>query len=242
MKRNSVCFWGSILLLVLSINPSYAQVKGYTSSDVHHYMQQMKGADPRLVSGPLYRGARKGSVTGHPYFIDSEWKSGYVVLDGVRFDSLLLKYDILENVLALNTANISSESLLLCVNMQRTERFGMEGRTFLPFPTESRKDKPRFSESLVEDSLSLLVLKTKTLKIEGRGVDYIYETKENMYLLYQGNLHRFSNSRTLFKLFPELKGELKDYVRKQRLTFMKKNQLHAALLVGYCNDLLKGNS
>jgi len=243
MKRNPNSFLITILLFAFGVGPLYSQTEGETisSSQIRNIIERVNGPDPRLVSGKLYRGARQGSVAGHPYYIDENWKTGFVIIDGILFDNLLLKYDVFENKLVLNTTNISKSAVLLCLNLEKTKRFGMNGRNFIPFPPEKDTPEPRFSESVVDDTLSFLILKRKDLKVEGGSVDYSYETYEDFYLLYNNELVKFRNRRTLFSLFPDLKDALKKYIRRENLTFIKKRSGNLSRLTLYCNTLLNNS-
>ncbi len=243
MKRNPDCFLITILLLTFGVSQLYSQTEGETisSSQIRNIIEKVNGPDTRLVSGKLYRGARQGSVAGHPYYIDESWKTGYVIIDGILFDNLLLKYDILENKLVLNTSNLSSSAVMLCLNLEKTKRFGMNDRNFIPFPPEKDNPEPRFSESVVEDTLSFLILKRKDLKVEVGAVDYSYETYEDFYLIFNNELVKFRNRRTLFSLFPDLKDELKKYIRRENLTFIKKRSGNLSRLTAYCNTLLNNS-
>jgi len=243
MKRKPIYFLLTILLLTLSVSQLYSQAKEKTisSSQIHSIIEKVNGPDPRLVSGKLYRGARQGSVADHPYYIDENWKPGYVIIDSLLFDNLLLKYDILENKLVLNTVSFSNSPVLLCLNLQKTKRFVMDGRNFIPFPPEKDSPDPRFSESLVEDTLSFLILKRKVLKVEGGSVDYSYETYEDPYLLFNDELLKFRSRRTLFRLFPVHKNELKKFIRQENLTFFRKRPENLRRLTEYCNTLLNNN-
>jgi len=243
MIRIPVCFLFTILLLTLGVSQLYsqAQEKTISSSQIRSIIEKVDGPDPRLVSGKLYRGARQGSVAAHPYYIDENWKPGYVIIDSLLFDNLLLKYDVLENKLVLNTVNISNSPVLICLNLEKTKRFGMDGRNFIPFPPEKDNPEPRFSESLVEDTLSYLILKRKVLKLEGGAVDYIYETHEDPYLLFNNELFKFRNKRTMFRLFPVLKDELKKFIRQENLTYIRKRPENLRRLTEYCNVLLDNN-
>ncbi len=240
MKRNPAFILFIILMLFCGSNRLYSQDIGNTISSSHFrsIIENTYGPDPRLVSGKLYRGARQGSVAGHPYYIDENWKTGYVIIDSLYFDSLLLKYDVLENKLVLNTSNISNSNVSLCLNINNISRFSIDGHNFIPFPPEKDRPDRRFSEAVVEGDLSHLILKRKVLGIDGTGVDYSYKTHENQYLLFNNELIRFRSKRTFFKLFPAFKNELKKYIRQKNLILLRKNPENLKKLTEYCNTLL----
>lgn len=240
MKRNPAFLFFIILLLLPFSKQLYSQdiENALTSSQIRSIIENTYGPDSRLVSGTLYRGARQGSVAGHPYQIDEKWKTGYVIIDNLLFDSLLLKYDIFDNKLVLNTANISNSAVSLCINMDKTSRFGINGHNFVPFPSGKDVSGRRFSEALVEGTLSYLVLKRKDLNIDGAGVDFSYKTYEHQYLLFNNELIKFKSKRTFFKLFPAFKDELKKYIRQENLKMPGKRPENLIKLTEYCNTLL----
>jgi len=236
-----------LLIMMLLLAPAtfrlYSQDNGneVSSSHIRSIIDQAYGADPRLVSGKVYRGARQGSVAGHPYYFDENWKTGYVIIDSIRFDSLLLKYDVLENKLVLNTSNISSSYFLLCINMEKTDRFSIDGHDFIPFHREKDEGDRRFCEAVVEGDISYLILKTKKLKVEGGVVDFSYKTYDNQFLLYNNELTRLRGRRTLFRLFPDLINNLKQFIRQENLIQLRKSPENMTRLIEYCNPLLNNS-
>jgi len=241
MKRKLSCFLLAVLILTTGANQLCSQETGNTisSSRVRNIVDNVNGPDSRLVSGTLYRGARQGSVVGHPYFFDEEYKPGYVIIDSLIFDNLLLKYDILENKLVLNTSGTGNSDFLVCINLQKTKRFEIAGHNFIPFPAGKDSTSRWFAESVVEDTLSYLVLKKKELKIDNGAVDFNYKTNDTHFILFKNELHKFNNRRTLFRLFPGFKEELKRFIRQENLVFINKRPENLTRLINYCNILVK---
>ena len=94
---------------------------------------------------------------------------------------------------------------------------------------------------MVEGDISYLILKTKKLKVEGGVVDFSYKTYDNQFLLYNNELTRLRGRRTLFRLFPDLINNLKQFIRQENLIQLRKSPENMTRLIEYCNPLLNNS-
>jgi hypothetical protein len=211
-----------------------------TSEEVRSELDKLFGVDQRLVSGNFYIGARSGSVTGHPYYFDEKWKKGSVTIDGIKFEDLLLKFDIVSNSVVLNTYNLNNSSTHLCLNKEKISEFSMNRVKFIRLPRENRDKKIIFAQLCSEGSIDFLLVIDKDMVTANIGsTDFKYMDFYQNYLGYKGQIIKFKNIRTLFKLFPEFKSEIKKYLSGNNLTTRKKETHNRTMLVNYCNSLIR---
>jgi hypothetical protein len=223
---------GSLILLSQETNVADS------SYEILEELDKMYGADQRLVKGKLYHAERY--VAGNPFCINEEWQKGQVVMDGIVFENLLLKYDIASNKLVLNTSGQSNTSWQVSLNTGNISSFKLDNKQFIVFPGDGNKNKPIFCEQVCSGPVDFLLLRTKEIRIASSGeYDYKYEEKYSNYLYKDGRLMKYGGSRSLFKLFPDYKNELKKYISQQKLVLRRKNTNDRALLVDYCNKLLR---
>lgn len=210
-----------------------------TSSQARDNLDKIYGVDQRLVSGRAYPGEPKGSIFGNPYWIDSEWKSGSVTINGVTFTNLLLRFDITENKLVLNTSNLNKQVVQICLNINAISEFLLGERKFIRFPENDNSKKTIFCELCTEGKLTYLVTRNKSMTIaSGSSTDYKYKENVGNYLLYEGRLIKFKNQQTLYKLFPEHKKEMRRFIYQNALSLNRKNSVNRTILVAYCNSLI----
>ncbi len=210
-----------------------------SSQDAKNELDYVFGLDQRLCSGIAYPGIASGSVSGHPFWINTEWKFGSVVIDGELFDNLLLMYDISSNQLVLNTVNLNNQAMHICLDKYSISEFTLNDRRFIKFPGEVINDNNYFCEVCADGKISYLLIIDKVLAVStGGSTDFKYKEYYANYLLIDDQLIRFKSRRMLYKLFPEHKQMLKKFISQNSLVPSAKNIEDRARLVNYCNSLI----
>lgn len=228
-----------LFLLTQTIVIAQQTAQPESSQDAKNKLDQLFGLDQRLCSGVSYPGKLIGSVSGHPYWINSDWKDGSVVIEGELFDNLLLLYDVASNKLVLNTVNLNSQAINLCLNKHLISEFTLNDRRFIKFPGEDRDDNNYFCEVRADGKVSYLQIIDKVLAVAtGGSTDFKYKEYFANYLLVDDQLIRFKSRRTLYNLFPEHKQKLKKFISQNSLAPSPKNIEDRARLVNYCNSLI----
>ena len=233
--------YGIVMLLFLLSGlsvPAQQTNQPVPSLYIKNELDKIYGLDQRLVSGKSYTGELQGSIIGHPYWIDSSWKTGSVTINGITFNNLLLRFDISEDILVLNTSNLNAQTIQVCLDMDAISEFSLGDNKFIAFPVQDDSGKAVFCQVCAEGKLSYLVTRNKKLSISSESTtDYKYEEQVNNYLLYEGRLIKYKGKRTIYKLFPELKQEIRKFSYQNALTIPRKNIVNRAILVEYCNSL-----
>lgn len=241
--RKTPTFYLGILLIIIALIPElgYSQsvVKPISSKEVLAHFDQLYKVDARLISGEFYQTPLINNSTGHPYFFDTSWKTGSIILDSVRFDSLLIRYDININQLIINTIDITDSYLQLILKKDRISSFTMGDHNFRPYPKLSSLTGIHFCEVLTEGDIDFLLTRIKSLKVADAGLsDYKYKTKHVRSLQMGDQLIPYRGRRTLYKLYPELKTQLREFIRRERLRYRIISLNKHVELVNYCNTLL----
>ena len=209
------------------------------TSAVEQYFSRFYRADPRLVSGNYYRTPMMSEGTGDPFCIDANWKTGSVVIDGIRFEELPLRYDITSHELILNTVDQTDTYMQIMLKKTHISEFTMNGRLFIPFHSDDPLLGRRFCELMVDGQVSLLVLRTKNLKVTAGGVnDFYYQLTRLMYLQIGETLLPYRGKNSLYKAFPEQAPALKAFAKENRLRFRKLDEWDHSRMITYCNTLL----
>ena len=230
--------WLFVLLSSILI-PLRATGQEVSSDSLKSFFDQKFKSDSRLISGDFYQVPSVRSATEHPFLDNPDWKRGYVVIGESRFDNLLLRYDIYSNLLVLNASEHTSAFLQVALRMDRVRGFTMGGRIFRQYPDGRTGADTRFCEVLSAGPLELLVMKSKRLMLPVSGsTGYVYETSSKWSLLVNDSLIPYQGKRTLFRLHPELKGPLKEFLRSSRGSGKRESDSNRARLVTYCNSLL----
>jgi hypothetical protein len=197
-------------------------------------------ADSRLISGDFYAEPSLANASGHPYFLDTEWKRGYVILDGIRYDNLQLRYNIVTGQLLLNLMELTGANIQISLKTQCISEFGIDGHRFVP--TSSRMDNKTvwFREILAQGPATLAVFWTKSLKVPASGTStYVYESRNHWTLITGETSRPYRGLRTLSKLYPSVSKDLAEFKRSMARPVRKDKRARETALVKQCNSLLQ---
>lgn len=238
--------WGMTGLVLVAFNVgSGAQEQSEhagtaDAGKVRAFFRAYGQADPRLVSGDFYQTPAMSEASGHPFCLDGDWNTGSVVIGGVRFDQLTLRYDITSHDLILNTSGFTGSYIQIRLKKDQISEFELEGRLFRPFPGRDPVSGIRFYESAVEGPAELMVLKTKSLKVAGGGIqDYYYQENRSLFIRTSEDLIPYRGKRSLYKLYPEMREELKSFIRENQPFLRRKTLDDQIRLIRFTNDLIQ---
>ncbi|MFO7851513.1 MAG: hypothetical protein ACQERS_14090 [Bacteroidota bacterium] len=244
MNLKLICIF--LVLSFFTLPPVNAQDKQDISATelLSLYFDNVYGSDERLISGRVYYGPARGSIQGHPYYFDESWKQGNIETEDKNYDGLQLKYDICLNQIILRHISTDNAVYQIGLNSGNILNVKMGNSEFIPLPGTGESTDIPFAELISKGPVQYLITKEKSLEIrEGVGSsDYEYKEYMDQYLFYRGNLLAFRSKNTIYRLFPEIKRDLKKYARQNNLFFIRRDVYARKKLVDYCNVLLIENN
>lgn len=241
-SNRTIIIYSVIILFFLFSTSSFSQeIDKKMSVQTFEFADPIYGVDQRLVSGEFYSGAINSAIIGHPYFFDKEWKIGSVEFDKIIYENLLLKYDIEKNSIILSFTNINGSSFQISLKKNLITSFTMDNYIFVQHPGTNEYDTAWFSELLTDGEISYLVLRKKALTLnQGSGSrGYYYKENVKQYLYINGDLMPFRTKKSLFRLFPVHKQEIRKFLRSAKLSPTKKRIADRAAMIRYVNELIE---
>jgi hypothetical protein len=232
-----------LILLFLPIAVSAQQTSGTNSEQIFYHLDPVYGVDQRLVSGPLYNRILPSSVIGNPYFIDEEWKKGSVEFEDAVFENLSLRYDIEVNRIVLQFTNTHGSNMQIALENTAVKSMTIDGRRLVPFPGKIGTDSTIFCEEVAGGEMSYLVLRSRMMAVQNGPGNRGYYYKENVsqWLLSDSLLVPFRSKKNIYRLCPEYKQEIKQYMRSEKIYPSRWRMDDRAALVRFCNTLLTDN-
>ncbi len=225
-----------ILIVILGFLPASAQSDSKQVLD--QYDPEFK-VDAKLVSGDYYQTPVMSTATGHPFYIDPNWKIGSVFIEGTLFENIPIRYDVSSHKVVLSSIQFTDTYLQLALRKDRIEYFTMAGKKFVPFPAPPGMQGPVFYEVLVQGKTNLLQFVSKNLKVTAGGAsDYSYQKLSHRYLQIDGKLVKYKGKKSLYKAFQVLKAELKSIIKEHHWKLWLKSGDDHIQLVRACNSLL----
>ncbi|MEE4215767.1 MAG: hypothetical protein V2I34_11930 [Bacteroidales bacterium] len=231
-----------LILTVMFMNTAVAQVQDRQSTTdlLSVYFDKVYGDDQRLISGHLYKGAASGSIQGHPYYLNDEWKDGVIETADGTFPGLKIKYDININRVIIEYISTDNAFRQVGLNPGKILYMNIGGKDFIPLPGTDHQDDLLLAEIMSKGQVLYLVTKSKALYLSSLtgSSDYEYRESLKQYLLYEDELIPFRNKRTLYKLFPDKKKLLRKYSNRNYLNTSGKRTGDRIMLLDYLNTLL----
>lgn len=230
------------LLIAFNVAHLHAQTATEASATavLAEYFDEVYGTDERLISGPFYYGAKRGSIMGHPYFIEEEWKRGTITIGETLFEELSLNYDVLLNRVIIRFMTLTYTDYQVAVRCANIKKMTIEEQVFIPLPQFADTALMPLARLMSDGEVQYLVTKRKYLSpSNGSGMkDYSYKQNSRQYLYYNNELISFRTRGSLLAIFPDLKGELRQYARDKKLKLGSKQHDDRAIWVDHCNHLL----
>ena len=192
----------------------------------------------------LYNGREYGDYpyrfnTGQPYFMGDTMMLGSVVYEGILYNNVAMKFNLVTNQLIITDPSYVHK---LTLSNERIGSFKLFNNRFVHLDADSDNTiKPGFYD-VIYDGITPVYKKIqkrideKTTMMEGI-VRTVYEST-SYYIKKEGRFYTVNNKKQVLKLFAGHKKELQQYVRKQKLN-IRRDKERALQLIGVWYDGLK---
>jgi hypothetical protein len=176
-----------------------------------------------IYNGKLWRNLYI-RVKDDPFFLSAEFLSGDVRFNGKEFRNLKVKYDIFndEVILWVNPQTI----IVLNKEMISEFTFDYQNRSYhiLNIGSDSTSLLHGFVHVLYDGPTTLFVKYVKKIELQplDRKSDIFYQ-QHRIFVRIDSAIVQVSGKRELFKLLGDRKTEIRDYIRSNRLSVLRKD-------------------
>ena len=170
--------------------------------------------------------------TNHPYWLFGDFVSGDVVYKGLLYRNVQMRYDAYLKQLVVNTPVKHSN---VYVAMDLVDKFSLSGVEF------ERRDKEFVAILYKSSRMELIEQMNVALREEVIGLDkskYKFLYKLNYYVLRDGLVYEVSNLKSILKLYPDKKKELKNYAKAHSLDFKVHRRNSLISVIKYVDELM----
>lgn len=175
-----------------------------------------------FISGTKYI-INNTNVLGHPFFLDDEWQTGDIYLNGRVYYDIEMKLDIYRDVLVVNIEgnDLYYHNVTLAENFLTGIHFG--NHYFLNIKqaeADLMNMRAGYYEQIYQAESTLLVKYRKTITTEikfGRFPVEEYYADADIYLLSNGHISRINNKKTLLNAMSDHKKEIKRFIQSNSL-------------------------
>lgn len=177
----------------------------------------------------------------HQFFIDRKYEKGAVFYDGQRYDSIPMMYDIVRDELVIKHIN-GFEPILL--QSPKVSFFTIYGHNYLNL--KSGKDinpdmQTGFYDLIYNGKSKTLVrrIKQRQEKINEKKVIALFPEKNFFYIYSNGKYNEVHTRKSVTRLFPAQKTELRKALREQNIKFRKDRERAIVTMVARYDELTK---
>lgn len=234
-----------ILLCVFFVPPCLAQdslANSSTSaavSNVVNLYYQFTDKQSRLYNGIGTYDYIPG-IQGHPYFMDSAWKNGSVIYDGLSFKDVPMMYDLVKDeVVILHYNQIQKITLLT----EKVQEFNLQGHHFIKVAKDSQDKESLaagFYDRLYNDHSVVLAHRTKIIEEKVTSVIERFITAHEHYYIQKdghGVYHEVHSYESLLSILKDRARDIKQYLRKNKIRYRKNRENAIIKAVAYYDTL-----
>ena len=219
-------------LLLFASSGIYAQITTTGTDKVY-------GLDPLLFNGKYYTYFLPAGTGGTQFFGGSEFEKGLVVIRGVTYENLLLKYDVFNQQLILQYKTNSGADNQIVISDAWLESFNLGNTHFEMLAIQD--SVKRIYQVLGSGPDRILYSWRKELTLDSRtgATNHVFsDSKKETYLLTGSRLLKYKNNRSFAALFiPSKQAALKKQLRLQRIKMQKASDWTINELINFCNTL-----
>lgn len=222
--------------LAQSDNPDDARVY----IEIHDATKRALANDALLQNG-LYYAYPYYNAVGHPFLGDGEFGTGSVIFREKSYEGITINYDIFNQQIILSRKLDKMLQMNLLAN-EFVSGFSFQGKHFIKasFEGESSAFFQVISQSpYISCYYSWYKERREVLDSGNQRIFSFSEQKSKHYLLLDGKLLRYKNNRAFVQLLPDAaKGEIKNYLKVNKVLVKDANEHVMRSLIEHCNIIL----
>jgi len=228
-------------LLTILVNPLYAQNNDQTAKDFYRlkeYFDRSYGSDFNLLNGKNYQVLYTNAI-GHPFFNSDQFREGSLLINGVYYEDLLLKYDIYNQLVILKYKGQWGQIERLILTGEFIDEFTLDRKLFrkMSFPETGS----RFFQVVYTGEMSCYLIWEKNLVFTPSSLAYLYtftSQSGKVYLYVSGQLKSIKSVSSLIEIFgSQYRKEIRQYKRRHWINFRNISDESLRQWIKYCINL-----
>ena len=235
----------AILLCLFFVPPCLAQENSdnnFSTSAVSNAVNlyyQFTDKQSRLYNGIGTYDYQPG-MQGHPYFMDSTWKNGSIIYDGLSYKDVSMMYDLVRDELVILHYNHVQKITLLS---EKIREFNLQGHHFIRVEKDSQNKEslpPGFYDRLYNDHSVVLAHRSKVIEEKiTTVVERFITSHEHYYIQKNGVFHEVHSYNSLLSILKDHSKEIKQYLRKNKIRYNRNRENAIIRAVTYYDSLNK---
>ncbi|MEO6733019.1 MAG: hypothetical protein ABIN01_17475 [Ferruginibacter sp.] len=249
MRSNGFLLSFLLSYCILLFSPNKMLAQG-TVSDTSFYQEALVntmavyhkafGSQSALYNGSKYKQYPFKFTDGHQFFQSIVPAKGTIVYDGIKYDSVLMQYDEISDVVTI----IGPVSWIQLLN-GKVERFNLYNSNFVWLQKDSTSaglDRTGFYNIVYNGRVSLLKKQVKTFREEivmNSEIKRFADPKDHYYIQQDGKFYPIKNRKDLYRIFGERKKDVQRFVKANHLSFRNNREVMLTSATAYYDNLKK---
>jgi hypothetical protein len=233
----------SLFILYYPCSAQLNNVLNSDSTDLFSFVQREYGPDPVLING-LYPEDYILDAIGHPFFIDTIFHPGYVILHNQKFENVFLQYNIFDQNIIVSQPGFERDTVQIIPPNKFISEFGINGKIFRKFCFDGANEQ--FFQVVYDGKIKCLYSFTKNRYISYHTPKYssfrFTQGIRKSFLLIDQKLYEYKKSGSFLQYLPKnVKPGIKAYCEKEKLRFSRASDTEIRNLMEYCENEIRGN-
>lgn len=229
---------------------SYIRAQGTADADSGFYNKALANAMAVYHLGfgdqsALYNGGKYGAYQyrmqeGTPYFYDAQPSIGSVTYDGILYDSVLMEYDEVRDVVVIN-----NQADWIQLIDKKVSYFKLHDAEFIRFEKDSAHStllSSGFYNRLYNGKTSLLKKQVKSIReviSPSLELQRFVDAKDFYYLQKDGAFFPIKKRKDFLNFFDSRKREVQQFIKTSKLNFRKDKENTLTKATAYYDSLNK---
>ena len=230
------------VLFILNSLFSYSQelVSDSAFDKIKDIAENIYGSDDRLINGEINQFLAP-NIEGSPFFLRNEWISGDILIYGVQFSNVSIKYNIENDEISFINHESNRSVSTTVLSKPFIDSFRIDGHLFVNSNTLNVKNPLGFIEILYKGKHFTSFLKHRVNHIVKQTDTYqhlkYYDLKPIMYILYDSEFISLKSEQAFLDEFPVFRKDISKFIHQNKIRFKKTDPDQLLKLLKYCDEI-----
>ena len=231
----SLCCSGNLFSQEAAMDNSFYSKALKNSIAVYHHAF---GSQSAVYNGRLYNGYPFQFKEGQPCFFSEDMTIGSITYDGILYDSIIMKYDEIADVLVV----LNGADQIQLWN-EKVESFRLFNADFIQPQKDSNIATLEFAgfyNLLYGGKVSLLKKQIKVIReiiSTNAELQRFADTKDHYYIKKDETYYAVTSSKSFYKIVGDHKAAVKQFVKTNKLRFRKDRENMLTRATAYYDSL-----
>ncbi|MFN8258698.1 MAG: hypothetical protein U0W24_23620 [Bacteroidales bacterium] len=182
---------------------------------------------------------------GNPFYLTNQWTKGDFILDNKVYRNFPLMYDIYRDNLVCIIKGVENEEIPIILNNDVVTSFSISGHYFIHAGQKKNLLSGGFYEEIYSGEAVKMYAKWSKKFMKVYTLEYSGEfnsQKRTLFLVKNNSVFIIKDNKSLIEKFPEIKKQLKTYLKQNRIKLGKSSIPELSGLTEFCNNSLSNNT